>query len=51
MRINEVLDLKSHLYRKHGITLNQKKNIKPLLEAIHSIALQQSVINLHQRLL
>jgi putative transposase len=57
---NKALHLKSHLYRKHGVTLNPKKDIKPLLavakksrkyhwlKQYDSIALQQSVINLHQ---
>ena len=48
------------MYRKHGVTLNPKKDIKPLLavakksrkyqwlKEYDSIALQQSVINLHQ---
>ena len=56
---NKALHLKSHLYRKHGVTLNPKKDIKPLLavakksrkyhwlKQYDSIALQQSVINLH----
>ncbi|MCC4795142.1 helix-turn-helix domain-containing protein [Vibrio lentus] len=57
---NKALHLKSHIYRKHGVTLNPKKDIKPLLavakklrkylwlKRYDSIALQQSVINLHQ---
>lgn len=57
---NKALHLKSHMYRKHGVTLNPKKDIKPLLavakksrkylwlKLYDSIALQQSVINLHQ---
>ncbi|MGL4826748.1 MAG: RNA-guided endonuclease TnpB family protein [Vibrionaceae bacterium] len=57
---NKVLCLKSHMYRKHGVTLNPKKDIKPLLavakksrkyhwlKQYDSIALQQAVINLHQ---
>ncbi len=57
---NKALHLKSHMYRKHGVTLNPKKDIKPLLSVAKksrkyhwlkqydSIALQQSVINLHQ---
>jgi len=57
---NKALHLKSHMYRKHGVTLNPKKDIKPLLavakksrqyhwlKQYDSIALQQSVINLHQ---
>ncbi|MFH0267311.1 RNA-guided endonuclease TnpB family protein [Vibrio rumoiensis] len=56
---NKALHLKSHMYRKHGVTLNPKKDIKPLLavakksrkyhwlKQYDSIALQQSVINLH----
>ncbi|WP_232092173.1 helix-turn-helix domain-containing protein [Photobacterium damselae] len=57
---NKALHLKSHMYRKHGVKLNPKKDIKPLLSVAKksrkyhwlkqydSIALQQSVINLHQ---
>ncbi|ODS13711.1 RNA-guided endonuclease TnpB family protein [Pseudoalteromonas tetraodonis] len=57
---NKSLHLKSHMYRKHGVILNPKKDIKPLLavakksrkyhwlKQYDSIALQQSVINLHQ---
>ncbi|MBB1466088.1 IS200/IS605 family element transposase accessory protein TnpB [Vibrio sp. SG41-7] len=57
---NKALHLKSHMYRKHGVTLNPKKDIKPVLavakksrkyhwlKQYDSIALQQSVINLHQ---
>ncbi|HHY0577757.1 TPA: RNA-guided endonuclease TnpB family protein, partial [Vibrio parahaemolyticus] len=57
---NKALHLKTHMYRKHGAKLNPKKDIKPLLsvakksrkyhwlEQYDSIALQQSVINLHQ---
>lgn len=57
---NKALHLKSHMYRKHGVTLNPKKDIKPFLavakksrkyhwlKQYDSIALQQSVINLHQ---
>ncbi|MAD76683.1 MAG: transposase [Rheinheimera sp.] len=57
---NKSLHLKSHMYRKHGEILNPKKDIKPLLavakksrkyhwlKQYDSIALQQSVINLHQ---
>ena len=56
---NKALHLKSHMYRKQGVTLNPKKDIKPLLSVAKksrkyhwlkqydSIALQQSVINLH----
>ena len=56
---NKALHLKSHMYRKYGVTLNPKKDIKPLLavakksrkyhwlKQYDSIALQQSVINLH----
>ena len=56
---NKALHLKSHMYRKHGVTLSPKKDIKPLLavakksrkyhwlKQYDSIALQQSVINLH----
>ena len=55
---NKALHLKSHLYRKHGVTLNPKREIKPLLavakksrkyhwlKQYDSIALQLSVINL-----
>lgn len=57
---NKALHLKSHMYRKHGVKLNPKKDIKPLLavakksrkyfwlKQYDSIALQQSVINIHQ---
>ncbi|MBB1466562.1 IS200/IS605 family element transposase accessory protein TnpB [Vibrio sp. SG41-7] len=57
---NKALHLKSHMYRTHGVTLNPKKDIKPLLavakksrkyhwmKQYDSIALQQSIINLHQ---
>uniref|UniRef100_UPI003D14965B helix-turn-helix domain-containing protein n=1 Tax=Vibrio sp. TaxID=678 RepID=UPI003D14965B len=57
---NKALHLKSYMYRKHGVSLNPKKDIKPLLavakksrkyrwlKQYDSIALQQSVINLHQ---
>ena len=57
---NKALHLKSHMYRKHGVTLNPKKDIKPQLaiakksrkyhwmKHYDSIVLQQSVINLHQ---
>jgi len=57
---NKALHLKSHMYRKHGVTLNPKKDIKPRLavakksrkydglKQYDSMALQQSVINLHQ---
>lgn len=57
---NKALHLKSHMYRKHGVKLNPKKDIKPLLSVAKksrkyhwlkqydSIALQQSMINLHQ---
>jgi putative transposase len=56
---NKALHIKSHMYRKHGISLSPKKDLKPLLAAakksrkyqwlkqFDSIALQQSVINLH----
>ena len=56
---NKALHLKSRMYRKHGVTLNPKKDLKPLLavakksrkyhwlKQYDSIALQQSVINLH----
>lgn len=56
---NKSLHFKSHMYRKHGVTLNPKKDIKPLLAVAKksrkyhwlrqydSIALQQSIINLH----
>ena len=56
---NKALHLKFHMYRKHGVTLSPKKDIKPLLavakksrkyhwlKQYDSIALQQSVINLH----
>ena len=57
---NKALHLKSHMYRKHGVTLNPKKDIKPLLAVAKksrkyhwlkhydSMALQQPVINLHK---
>ncbi|AVJ56234.1 transposase [Idiomarina sp. OT37-5b] len=57
---NKALHLKSHMYRKRRVTLNPKKDIKPLLavaktsrkyhwlKQYDSIALQQAVINLHQ---
>lgn len=57
---NKALHLKSHMYRKYGVALSPKKDIKPLLavakksrkyhwlKQYDSIALQQSVINLHQ---
>ncbi|MGL4833882.1 MAG: RNA-guided endonuclease InsQ/TnpB family protein [Shewanella sp.] len=57
---NKALHLKSHMYRKHGVTLSPKKDIKPLLavakksrkyhwlKQYDSIALQQSVIHLNQ---
>ena len=57
---NKALHVKSHMYRKHGVTLNPKKDIKPMLavakksrkydwlKQYDSIALQQSVIHLHQ---
>ncbi|MGF1831269.1 helix-turn-helix domain-containing protein [Photobacterium angustum] len=57
---NKALHFKSHMYRKYGVKLNPKKEIKPLLSVAKkyrkyhwlkqydSIALQQSVINLHQ---
>lgn len=56
---NKALHIKSHMYRKHGVSLSPKKDLKPLLAAAKksrkydwlkqydSIALQQSVINLH----
>ncbi|MDF0534303.1 RNA-guided endonuclease TnpB family protein [Shewanella sp. A32] len=56
---NKALHIKSHMYRKHGVSLSPKKDLKPLLAAakksrkyqwlkqFDSIALQQSVINLH----
>ncbi len=31
---NKALHVKSHLYRKHGVTLDPKTDIKPLVEAI-----------------
>ncbi|PWW41724.1 putative transposase [Idiomarina loihiensis] len=57
---NKALHLKSYMYRKHGVTLSPKKDIKPLLavakksrkyhwlKQYDSIALQQALINLHQ---
>lgn len=55
---NKSLHLKRHEYRRHGVSLNPKKDIKPLLaiakksrkyhwlSQYDSIALQQAVINL-----
>ena len=57
---NKALHIKSHAYRRHGINLNPKRDLKPLLAAAKrsrkyhwlkqydSIALQQAVINLHR---
>lgn len=57
---NKTLHLISHMYHKHGVALNPKKDIKPLLvfakksrkyqllKQYDSIALQQFVNNLHQ---
>lgn len=57
---NKALHLKSHRYRRHGVSLNPRKDIKPLLaiakksrrygwlKQYDSIALQQAVINLHK---
>ncbi|WP_305814216.1 RNA-guided endonuclease TnpB family protein [Photobacterium leiognathi] len=57
---NKALHLKTHMYRKHGVKLTPKKDIKPLLSVAKksrkyhwlkqydAIALQQSVINLHK---
>lgn len=57
---NKALHIKSHAYRKHAVSLNPKKHLKPLLaiakksrkyawlKQYDSIALQQSVIHLHQ---
>ena len=56
---NKALHIKNHQYRKHGLSLNPKRDLKPLLavakksrkyswlKQYDSIALQQSVINLH----
>ncbi|MCC4236941.1 transposase [Vibrio anguillarum] len=56
---NKALHIKTHMYRRHGVSLNAKKDLKPLLavgkksrkygwlKQYDSIALQQSVINLH----
>ncbi|WP_299021328.1 RNA-guided endonuclease TnpB family protein [uncultured Photobacterium sp.] len=55
---NKALHIKSHTYRRHGVSLSPKKDLKPLLaigkksrkyqwlKQFDSIALQQSVINL-----
>ncbi len=56
---NKALHIKSHYYRVYGVSLNPKKDLKPLLtvakksrkyrwmKQFDSIALQQAVINLH----
>lgn len=56
---NKALHIKSHAYRRHGVNLNPKRDLKPLLavakrsrkyhwlKLYDSIALQQAVINLH----
>ncbi len=56
---NKALYIKSHYYRVYGLSLNPKKDLKPLLavakksrkyhwmKQFDSIALQQAVINLH----
>ena len=56
---NKALHIKTHMYRRHGVSLNPKKDLKPLLatgkksrkygwlKQYDSIALQQAVINLH----
>lgn len=55
---NKALHIKSHMYRRHGVSVSPKKDLKPLLavgkksrkyqwlKQFDSIALQQSVINL-----
>ena len=57
---NKALHIKSHFYKRRGISLNAKMDLKPLLavakksrkyawlEQYDSIALQQAVINLHR---
>jgi len=56
---NKALHIKTHMYRRHGVSLSPKKDLKPLLaigkksrkyswlKRYDSIALQQSVIQLH----
>ena len=56
---NKALHIKSHYYQFYGVSLNPKKDLKPLLavakksrkyhwmKQFDSIALQQAVINLH----
>ncbi|PQQ41565.1 transposase, partial [Photorhabdus luminescens] len=56
---NKALHIKKHAYKRHGVHLNPRKDLKPLLavakqsrkyawlRAYDSIALQQAVINLH----
>ncbi|WP_074021245.1 RNA-guided endonuclease TnpB family protein [Xenorhabdus thuongxuanensis] len=56
---NKALHIKKHIYKYHGVSLNPRKDLKPLLatakksrkyawlKAYDSIALQQAVINLN----
>ncbi|WP_391529747.1 RNA-guided endonuclease InsQ/TnpB family protein [Photorhabdus akhurstii] len=56
---NKALHIKKQAYKRHGVSLNPRKDLKPLLavakqsrkyawlRAYDSIALQQAVINLH----
>ncbi len=56
---NKALHIKKHTYKRHGVSLNPRKDLKPLLavakksrkyawlKAYDSIALQQAVINLN----
>ncbi|KGM26841.1 transposase [Photorhabdus luminescens] len=56
---NKALHIKKHAYRRHGVSLNPRKDLKPLLavakksrkyawlKAYDAIALQQAVINLN----
>ncbi|WP_426575381.1 RNA-guided endonuclease TnpB family protein (plasmid) [Xenorhabdus stockiae] len=55
---NKALNIKKHRYKRHGVNLSPRKNLKPLLatakksrqyawlKAYDSIALQQAIINL-----
>ncbi len=56
---NKALHIKKHTYKHHGVSLNPRKDLKPLLavakksrkyawlKAYDAIALQQAVLNLH----
>ncbi|AKH65483.1 transposase [Photorhabdus thracensis] len=56
---NKALYIKKHTYKRHGVSLNPRKDLKPLLavakksrkyawlKTYDAIALQQAVINLH----